>query len=71
VNVSLEMDGPRAQVTVTDHEPGLAPEFLPVAFEQFTRAALAARGLMAASSAAPSTPAVTRTAVKPKAAADP
>ena len=38
VAVSLEMDGPDAQVTVTDQGCGFAPEFIPVAFERFTRA---------------------------------
>jgi two-component system, OmpR family, sensor kinase len=38
VAVSLEVDGPQAQVEVTDQGPGFAPEFIPVAFERFTRA---------------------------------
>ena len=37
VTVSLEMDGEFAQFTVIDEGPGFAPEFIPVAFERFTR----------------------------------
>jgi len=37
VTVSLEMDGEFAQFTVIDEWPGFAPEFIPVAFERFTR----------------------------------
>ncbi len=37
VTLTHQLDGECAQLTVTDQGPGFTPEFIPVAFERFTR----------------------------------
>lgn len=39
VTITTASDGGWAQLAVTDHGPGFPPQFLPVAFDRFTRAA--------------------------------